>query len=471
MMEIMLNDNDVTFKTLEQEIFRAGCKWCCEYTKQLLEGYDKHLMEHRDKKAYRNKGLRKTVIKTVYGEVEYERRLYETIRDDGTTAHVFLLDEELEIEGVGKISQNLAETLVRAVTEMSYRASAEHVSSTTGQSISAMGTWKVIQALGEKVDAEEKELVREYKNGKVRGEEETEILFEEVDGIYLNLQREKQRSAEMKVGIAYSGWKESGKNRYSLEGKVAVAGFAKTEEFRDFSEAAIAQRYDTEKIKVRLLNGDGAAWIKESAPGAVYQLDPFHRNEAIRKCLPYKRARKAVYEYLNSKDLKGLFSYLEIYKDSLSDDVEIEKAETLISYFRGNARYLIPCSERGLELPEGKEGVIYRNMGTMENHIWSIIAKRMKHNHTVWTIKGGNNLAKILAMKSCGRLWEVADKLKTGSFDPKILDEAGPKGFTPRQVPLKVGHGYEYPVRGSLPGFEGPTGSVSQSYKSYLTGF
>jgi len=33
---------------------------------------------------------------------------------------------------------------------------------------------------------------------------------------------------------------------------------------------------------------------------------------------------------------KETFAYLSIYKDSLSEDTEIEKAESLISYFRAN---------------------------------------------------------------------------------------------------------------------------------------
>lgn len=75
-----------------------------------------------------------------------------------------------------------------------------------------------------------------------------------------------------------------------------------------------------------------------------------------------------------------------------------------------------------LNLPENKGGLIYRTMGIMENHVWSIIAKRMKHNHTSWSIKGGNNLAKILAKKCSGRLNEVASKLKMPVFEQVVAD-------------------------------------------------
>ena len=39
----------------------------------------------------------------------------------------------------------------------------------TGQTISAMGVWNVIQALGEKICEEEKELTEDYKKGHLKG--------------------------------------------------------------------------------------------------------------------------------------------------------------------------------------------------------------------------------------------------------------------------------------------------------------
>ena len=44
----------------------------------MLEAYDKELAEGRDKKNYRDKGIRTTTIKTVYGEVSYGRHVYQT---------------------------------------------------------------------------------------------------------------------------------------------------------------------------------------------------------------------------------------------------------------------------------------------------------------------------------------------------------------------------------------------------------
>ena len=72
------------------------------------------------------------------------------------------------------------------------------------------------------------------------------VLFEEADGVYINRQGKeqkngKQNKAEIKIGIAYDGWRRTDPERYALEDKVVVAGFSKAKEFQEYREAAIAQ--------------------------------------------------------------------------------------------------------------------------------------------------------------------------------------------------------------------------------------
>lgn len=460
MMDTIIKENGITFKELEKEIFGWICGIGREVTTELLERYDRHLMENRDSKAYRHKGLRTTTVKTVYGEVTYQRAIYETKNEDGTKRYAYLLDETLELENVGLISTNLAERLVTGITELSYRECARQISELTGQSISAMGVWNVIQALGETVLKEEKELAEANKKGKVHGEKEAPVLFEEIDGVYIKLQgrdrrKQKQDKAEMKVAIAYDGWKKEGKDRYRLDGKVVTAGFEKATEFHSIREAMIAREYDLDEAAVRLLNADGASWIKKVKDrSTVFQLDPFHKNKAIRENIPDKAAQEAVQELLEEKRIEEMFEYLEIYRSSLSDEGEIEKVTGLIRYYENNRDGLIPYEERGLELPKNPEGLEYRSMGTMENHVWSVIAKRMKHNHTSWSIRGGNNLSKILAKKCSGKLDEVTERLRKPLFEEEKIEEFKEAILSSVKAPKKDGKGYGYPVIGHLAGLE-----------------
>ena len=76
MMNSIVKEKQESFKALQQKIFAYVCELGREITRIMLESYDKELSEERDKKVYRSKGSRKTTIKTVYGEIEYRRRVY-----------------------------------------------------------------------------------------------------------------------------------------------------------------------------------------------------------------------------------------------------------------------------------------------------------------------------------------------------------------------------------------------------------
>ncbi|MEY8428879.1 ISLre2 family transposase [Lachnospiraceae bacterium 46-15] len=460
-MESIIAENGVTFKELEKNIYSWICQIGRQFTSEFLERYDRMLMEGRDRKKFRHKGLRQTTVKTVYGEVTYHRAVYEAAEEDGFKHYVFLLDETLQLDNVGLISTNMAELLAKGIMEMSYRECAAKVSEMTGQSISAMGVWNVIQALGEKVCEEEAQLVEEYKKGHIQGEKEVPVLFEEADGVYVRLQgkdrkRSRQGKAEVKVGIAYDGWKQAGKGRYELPDKVVVAGFEGAKEFHEYREAAIAEKYNLDEVNERILNADGASWIKRvKDKSTCFQLDIFHRNKAVREKIHNPEAVRDIMELLEEEKVGELFAYLETYRNSLSEDGEIEGAEELIRYYRNNESGLLPYQSQVPELPEHPEGLEYRGMGTMENHVWSVIAKRMKHNHRSWSRRGGNHLAKILAKKCSGKLYEVTERLKRPIFEEEKVEEIYGEILMSTKTPKKDGKGYEYPVIGHMVGLEG----------------
>lgn len=461
MMKSMITENGLTFKELEKNIYSWICQIGRDFTKEFLERYDRMLMEDRDKSKYRHKGSRQTTIKTVYGEVTYNRAVYGVTEEDGYRHYVYLLDETLELDNIGLISTNMAELLVKGITELSYRECASKISEMTGQTISAMGVWNVIQALGEKVCEEETVLVEEHKKGQIRGEKEVPVLFEEADGVYIKLQGKdrkeaKRDNAEIKIGIAYDGWKKTGKDRYELSNKVVVAGFARAKEFQEYREAAIAEKFNLDEVSQRILNADGASWIKQvKDKSTCFQLDPFHRNKAVKEKIHNKKAVRDIMELLETERIEELFEYLEIYKNSLGDDAEIDDAEELIRYYENNREGLRPYQSQELDLPEHPEGLEYRNMGTMENHVWSVIARRMKHNHTSWSRSGGNHLAKILAKKCSGKLYEVTEKLKRPVFEEEKVEELYGEILLSAKAPKKDGKGYAYPVIGHLVGLEG----------------
>ena len=74
--------------------------------REVLTHLDRRLMDERDTKVYRNKGLKHTCIKTIMGNVEFDRRIYEYKTDEGKIARKYLLDEYLQMDTIGHISSS-----------------------------------------------------------------------------------------------------------------------------------------------------------------------------------------------------------------------------------------------------------------------------------------------------------------------------------------------------------------------------
>ena len=104
------------------------------------------------------------------------------------------------------------------------------------------------------------------------------VLFEEADGLWINLQgkdREEQKAknrricekqgkeykeqssvkSELKLHVAYEGWKKDDP-RHTLVEKMYIVGFMSSKEMKQRRDARIFQKYDVDKIQLRILNGE-----------------------------------------------------------------------------------------------------------------------------------------------------------------------------------------------------------------------
>jgi len=438
----------VDFNRLEREIFSDCCAAGREALKEQLEKWDGRLMGTRDRSIYRHKGLRKTVIKTVMGEVEYSRTIYERKNEDGTKSFVYLLDEAMGKTVSGYMSGVLSGQITEAVCAGSYRRAAQSVSEMTGQTISHQAAWNVIQALGRRVDAHEGAAAALAAKNKGVGNHEVKVLFEEQDGIWLHLQgasrKQYGRSHEMKVAIAYDGARRISKGRYELTGKVACANFESVSKFVCRKEGKIAETYCVDEIKTRILNGDGAQWIKQSIidDAVVFQLDAFHRNKAIRQYMRNPEMQKKIFKLLYAKQIDDMLDFIDTLSNSVGDEAEAEGLHTLHAYFTNNKDGLVGFHRRGLKLPEPPEGKVYRRLGAMESNIFTIIGNRMKGGRACWSIDGGNNLARLLTLKHTKCLHETLDGLTSWVLPAKYAEEVTVK-MSPRQIPKQTGKSYE----------------------------
>lgn len=456
MMETMLSKKGLDFNALEKEIYKIGCEYAVGLMEQVLQRMDEHLEETRDKRRLRHKGTHRTTLKTLMGEVPYNRTLYETRLENGKKAYVYLLDEELRLETFGKITANLAVRIAECASVCSYRETAEKVSNMTGQSISHGGVWNVIQDLGEKLSEVEERNTRLAKTDQGRGDIITPILFEEADGVWINMQgkdrSKKKRKSELKMAAAYDGWEQQAKGRYALRNKVMVCGFESSKEFQRKKEGAIAAVFDTDEITIRILNGDGGSWIKGGLLDADvhYQLDPFHKNREITRKVKDEKQRETVRKLLAEKRVQELLTYIKGIAALAEEEAEKKKLNELHEYFSSNQEGLVPYQERGLSLPTPPEGLEYRNLGTMEHQVCDGAAKRMKHQKASWSKEGAENLGRLLCKKACGNLQDTITSLSKAVLPERYM-ETIEEALSSARAAKKEGSGYLYPIRGSRP--------------------
>ena len=73
------------------------------------------------------------------------------------------------------------------------------------------------------------------------------------------------------------------KNEHIVVDKTVCSSFKDAKYFKKLSEATIAEKYNIDEIETRILNGDGASWIKSTCQDQDihFQLDSFHISQAI----------------------------------------------------------------------------------------------------------------------------------------------------------------------------------------------
>ncbi|AUG56348.1 ISLre2 family transposase [Acetivibrio saccincola] len=433
MYNLSVNGNGVNFKDLEKKIYKYACEQACKMMTEILTNLDKMLLEKRDKKVFRFKVFKHTCIKTIMGPVEIDRRVYEYVDENGKKSYRYLLDEYLEMETIGHMSANLVEKMVENATNVSMRKAAQNIKEMTNQDVSHMAVWNIVQELGQRIEKHEDEKIKQYEDCKLNGQKEVKVLFEEADGVWLCMQGKdkpkKGRKKELKLSVTYEGWvRRSGKKEaYLLKNKRVCAGFTDSRKFKKLRDTKIAEEYNVDEIETKIVNGDGASWIKEGLgeEGVYYQLDPFHKSQAVLRNVPDKKeAVKLIKQLHEGEEEKALERIKELMYECGGEELPVKKLKTLEGYLTANKEGLRPYHLReDIKMPEAPEGLLYRHLGTMEHNICDVLAQRMKGRKMSWSIKGANNLSKILAEKFSGSLYTTIDKLLYGVIPEQKFEE------------------------------------------------
>jgi hypothetical protein len=482
MYNTSLNGNGVNFKELEKKIYRATCDQSCEVMKRTLEGLDEMLMKTRDSKIYRNKGFKKTCLRTIMGNVEYYRRIYEFELEDGKKATKFLLDEYLGMDAIGNVSINLVESILTNVTEVSFRKTAENIKTMCNQEISAQGVWNIVQTVGENIKKIENRKIELNEGGHLKGNIEVPVLFQEQDGLWISIQgkdkpKGKSTKKEIKLAVSYTGWKlrSGSKKEYAVQEKTVCASFDNSKHFKKLCEATIAEKYNVDEIDLRILNGDGASWIKATCDeqDIHFQLDPFHISQAIVRNVKSNKDKKILLKLFREGQVDEGFEFItNMLIANNEDDAVFKKLAKLYDYLAHNRDALIPYKLRSdLKVPTPPEGLEYRQLGTMEHNICDVLAQRMKGRKMSWSINGADNLAKILSEKFSNRLFSTVDKIYSNIIPINIVDTVIQEiSLSASSVNKKVTKSKEYKIHNSAIPYSGAAVGLGRKIIQKLCG-
>lgn len=244
-----------------------------------LESLDEDFFKsvHR-KKSYRVKVKRSRTLLTVFGQLTFTRRIYES-KHDGSyytfvdrkvglpkydtydpTVKAKLCDTYINLGSMLKAGQVVGESMYCSfstdVVRKNYNISRQTV----------YNTLKNMRRLQPNID---------------RKNNTPEVLYIMADEKYVSLQGNAQSKAMVKHAVLFEGFSKVGV-RNTLKNKLHFTSLDKDfwEQFHDF----IARVYDLDKVKHIVLVGDGATWIKAGARellNTTFHLDKFHAFQAL----------------------------------------------------------------------------------------------------------------------------------------------------------------------------------------------
>lgn len=368
--------------SLEKDILSTALECAREAFRKLLEQIDSLIRRYRPADL-RITHKRSTWYRTCLGPIRITRRQYRN--QDGR--YRYLLDELLGMDKHRHTTYAVKEIACRLAGEMPFRRSAEVLSRTTAIDLSYKTIHRLVQTvLACSQDKADQATTWLEETGELPQSEgrETDRLMIEADGVILPLQRESARKAEVKLGIAYEGWRKVGKDRYSTTNKTYHADIVDTGTFWTGMMLKLHKNYDLGRAQY-VIGGDGAAWIKEGVDyfGGQYQLCRYHLNRALCHAMGHdKETLKLVQHSFNhghsQAALKQLKDAANSYKDEKAKDIR-----RVIRYIESNATGLKDYRE-GVNSQEGT----LRRTGAIEGNIDKLIVRRMKNQGMSWSRQG-----------------------------------------------------------------------------------
>lgn len=205
---------------LEKKILNSAMEWAREVFELVLEQIDSLIQRYRSASLH-IVHKRNTWYRTRLGLIRVTRRQYQG--EDGK--YRYLLDEAMGMAKYRHTTVAVEEIVCQLAAEMPFRKSAEFLNRTTPVDLSHQTIHRLVQsAVAHSQNAADTATTRFSQTGEQPQSKNRKVsrLMIEADGVFLSLQREAARKTEVKLSIAYEGWRKIGKDRYSTVNKTVL---------------------------------------------------------------------------------------------------------------------------------------------------------------------------------------------------------------------------------------------------------
>ncbi len=351
----------------------------------------------RPPQGWQKVGTEERWLVSSIGALRYKRRIYL----DEKRKRRKPVDELLGIEKYGRTSGRVQEMGASLACMGTYRLAANQLSWLIKTPISHSAIQRMAWNTGNQIaDGEEAERRRVFEHGEPieAGKIKSPVLYGESDGVWVHLQREKRRSAEVRVAIMSTGRKQIGKDRYRFENKRCITAIGLNSEM--WQEQIVREAhlyYDLSETKRLICGGDGNQWVRHSFDRMdipqVFVLDRFHLFRAAKRAFQDKAEAKQIVTQLH----EGGFSSVSIDLRQCierSEGRERQRLQDFYNYIHNNQDGLLNLEHRGIDLPAC--------LGGIEGNVDKLVVHRMKGRGCSWRLRG---LRAMLALcRNCDAL-------------------------------------------------------------------
>lgn len=334
-------------------------------------------------KGWQNVGTEERWLVSSIGAMRYKRRIYL----DEKRKRRKPVDELLGIEKYGRMSGRVQEMGASLACMGTYRLAASQLSYMIKTPISHSAVQRMAWNTGNRIaDGEEAERKRifEYGGQAEAGRIPAPVLYGESDGVWVHLQREKQKSTEVRVAIMSTGRKPVGQDRYRLENKHCLTAIGlNSQQWQEHILREAHLTYDLEHTRLLVCGGDGNQWVRHSFDRLQikqeFVLDRFHLLRAARRAIADSEVSKTVITRLRQEGLESVRSDLQKQIQHATGN-QRKKLEDFYRYIQNNQDGLLDLQYRS--------DVVPACLGAIEGNVDKLVVHRMKGRGCSWRLQG-----------------------------------------------------------------------------------